>query len=79
MSSAWPARFHDGMQAIALPLPDAARHISLFAGADWSGPVPRDIAATMRQLIQDHMIAPATQMLPWLGDSFYMMEETAVD
>ena len=73
------ARFHDGMQAIALPLPDAARHISLFAGADWSGPVPRDIAATMRQLIQDHMIAPATQMLPWLGDSFYMMEETAVD
>lgn len=73
------ARFHDGMQAMPLPLPQAARHISLFAGADWSGPVPRDIAATMRSLIQDHMISPATTMLPWLADSFYMMEDTSDD
>lgn len=69
------ARFHEGMQAHALPLPDAARHISLFASTEWSGPVPRDIAATMRRLMQAHMIRPATTALPWLMDSFYLIEE----
>ncbi|WP_299871081.1 LysR family transcriptional regulator [uncultured Sulfitobacter sp.] len=73
------ARFHDGMQAMPLPLPDAARHISLFAGADWSGPVPRDIATTMRNLMQDHMIAPAISALPWLADSFHLMETSDND
>ncbi|AXI41332.1 LysR family transcriptional regulator [Sulfitobacter sp. SK011] len=70
------ARFHDGMQAFALPNPDVARRISLFAGAEWSGPVPRDIAQTMRRLLQDHMIAPAIAKLPWLTDSLYLIEDT---
>ncbi|WP_370400802.1 LysR family transcriptional regulator [Sulfitobacter sp. JB4-11] len=68
--------FHGGMRAMALPLPDAARQISLFAGADWSGPVPLDIATTMRRLMQAHMIDPAVNALPWLTDSFYVIEET---
>lgn len=70
------ARFHDGMQVHALPLADAARHISLFASSEWSGPVPRDIASTMRRLLEAHMISPATAALPWLTDAFYLMEET---
>tara|TARA_R110002094_G_scaffold24783_2_gene36965 strand:+ start:4312 stop:5295 length:984 start_codon:yes stop_codon:yes gene_type:complete len=74
------ARFHDTMQAFALPCPApetyAARRIALFAGAEWSGPVPRDIAQTMRRLLQDHMIAPAVAKLPWLGESLYLIEDT---
>lgn len=69
------ARFHDGMQAMPLPFVDAARTISLFAGDDWSGPVPRDIARTMRQLIETHMIAPAIADLPWLAGSFTLLED----
>ncbi|APE45251.1 LysR family transcriptional regulator [Sulfitobacter alexandrii] len=69
------ARFHDAMQPMPLPLPDAARQITLFAGADWSDPVPRDIAATMRRLMQTHMIAPATAQLPWLAESFHLIED----
>ena len=68
-------RFHDGMQAHPLPLPDAARHISLFAGADWSGPVPHNIAQTMRRLMQTHMISPAIAQLPWLAEQLYLIEE----
>jgi DNA-binding transcriptional LysR family regulator len=69
------ARFHGDMQALALPLPDAARQISLFAGAEWSGPVPRDIADTMRRLMQAHMISPAVTALPWLADKFHLLED----
>ncbi len=69
------ARFHDGLRAMALPVPDATRHISLYAGTDWSGPVPRDIARTMRRLIKTHMIDPALADLPWLADQFHLMED----
>tara|TARA_Y100001951_G_scaffold80625_1_gene68635 strand:- start:2819 stop:3868 length:1050 start_codon:yes stop_codon:yes gene_type:complete len=72
------ARFHDRLAAHPLPAalntPLPARTISLFAGAEWSGPVPRDIAQTMRQLMQTHMIAPAIAQLPWLADGFHLLE-----
>lgn len=69
------ARFHDALQPMPLPLPDAARQITLFAGADWSDPVPRDISATMRRLMQTHMIGPVTAQLPWLAESFHLIED----
>jgi DNA-binding transcriptional LysR family regulator len=68
-------RFHEGMRALPLPQPDAARQISLYAGTDWSGPVPRDIARTMRRLIKTHMIDPAVADLPWLSEQFHLMED----
>lgn len=72
-------RFHGGMEALPLPFPDAARHIALYASADWSGPVPRDIAETMRRLIEAHMIDPAVTALPWLADHFHVIEDPLDD
>ena len=69
-------RFHDGMRVMALPIPDAARQISLFAGSEWSGPVPRDIARTMQRLMEAHMIGPATARRPWLADKFHLIGDT---
>ena len=73
------ARFHDRLAAHPLPAAaqaqPPARTISLFAGAEWSGPVPRDIAQTLRQLMQTHMIAPAIAQLPWLADGFHLLED----
>ena len=57
-----------------LPFGDAARHISLFAGDDWSGAVPQDIAGTMRQLIETHVITPAVATLPWLAGSLQQVD-----
>lgn len=73
------ARFHEGLTALPLPpaLDGAARQITLFAGADWSGPVPRDIARTMRHLLEVHSIGPALARLPWLGTSFHLLKDTA--
>ena len=71
------ARFHDTLQAMPLPFADAARHISLFAANDWSGPVPRDIARTMGQLIDTHVITPAVADLPWLAGSLKPLHDVA--
>ncbi|SFT00688.1 transcriptional regulator, LysR family [Sulfitobacter marinus] len=67
-------RFHDALQAYTLPAPGASRQISLFAGADWAGSVPQNIAGTMRQLLQTHMIAPTLMQMPWLASSFHTLD-----
>jgi len=69
------ARFHDKLTAQPLPAPYPARTISLYAGSEWSGPVPRDIAQTMRQLMQTHMIVPAIARLPWLSQGLHLLED----
>ncbi|WP_425043482.1 LysR family transcriptional regulator [Primorskyibacter sp. S87] len=59
-------RFHDQIDAFPVPFATFSRTISLFAGADWSDTVPRDVADTMRRLVQSQMIDPALARLPWL-------------
>lgn len=59
-------RFHDQLAAHPLPFEPFARRISVFAGADWTHEVPRNVANTMRHLIQTHMIDPALTALPFL-------------
>ncbi|MCE8007998.1 LysR family transcriptional regulator [Aestuariivita sp.] len=60
-------RFHDDIAAHPLPFAEFSRTISLFAGSDWSDQVPREIAQTVRRLVQAQMIDPATSRLPWLN------------
>ena len=68
------ARFHDQIEAYPLPGPEVSRTISLFAGADWADRVPRDVAATMRRLVQSHMIDPAVGRLLWLAGQLRVLE-----
>ena len=68
------ARFHGSLIAHPLPFATFSRRISLFAGADWSDQVPRDIAQTMRRLVQTHMIDPALPNLPWLAGRFEVID-----
>ena len=66
--------FHPALSAYPLPAPAPARQISLFAGAEWAGNVPTDIAQSIRHMMQTHMIAPVAKQLPWLGDSLCLIE-----
>lgn len=68
------ARFHDQIEAHPLPWPEFARTISLYAGSDWVDRVPRDVAGTMRRLVQVHMIDPALARLPWLADRLRVLD-----
>ncbi|WP_299351852.1 LysR family transcriptional regulator [uncultured Shimia sp.] len=62
-------RFHDEIEAHPLPFNPFSRNISLYASADWADRVPRDVAGTVRRLVQSQMIDPALRRLPWLeGD-----------
>lgn len=70
------ARFHDQIDAYALPFAPFSRIISLFSGADWADRVPRDVAQTMRHLVQSQMIAPAVARLPWLAGQLQVIKET---
>lgn len=67
-------RFHDQIDAFPLPVQPFSRNIVLYAGADWAGPIPQDIARTMRGLIQTQMIDPAHAILPWLATEFRVVE-----
>ncbi len=64
------ARFHDQIDAFPLPFGEMSRTISLFTAADWADRVPRDVAETLRRLVQTQMIDPAVQQLPFLAGGF---------
>lgn len=68
------ARFHDQIDAFPLPFSSFSRTISLFAGADWADRVPRDVAQTMRRLVQSQMIDPAVAKLPWLNTQLRVID-----
>ncbi len=67
-------RFHDQVAAFALPTIAFSRTIVLYAGADWAGKVPTDIAASVRGLVQTHMIDPAIALHPWLAHDFRLLD-----
>jgi len=68
------ARFHDDIDAFALPFAPFSRTISLFSGVDWADSVPRDVAQTMRRLVQSQMIDPAVARLPWLAGQLRVID-----
>ncbi len=67
-------RFHDQIEAHPVPFKPFARNISLFAGSDWTDTVPRDVAHTARMLINDMVIEPALQKLPWLEGELCVLD-----
>ena len=67
-------RFHDQVIARPLPFKPFSREITLYAGADWAGQVPNDVAQTMRNLIQHHIIDQALEKLPWLAGELRILE-----
>ena len=69
------ARFHDDIEAHPLPFAGDARTISLFAGADWTDTVPRDVAQTVRRLVQSQMIDPGVARLPWLAGQLRVIDQ----
>ncbi|UWQ50840.1 LysR family transcriptional regulator [Leisingera caerulea] len=69
------ARFHDQIDAFPLPFGEMSRTISLFTAADWADRVPRDVAETLRRLVQSQMIDPAVQQLPFLAGGFRVIAE----
>ena len=63
-------RFADRIDAHPLPGEPMSRRIVLYATEDWTGPIPAQIAARARDLIEERFIEPGRARMPWLGNSF---------
>ena len=71
-------RFAGGIDPHPLPLiPDSAppvRRIVLFATDDWSEDIPGLIAEQARELITRHFTGPGYDAMPWLAETFTLLE-----
>ena len=68
-------RFLDGIDARPLPFTGSSRRIVLCATGDWSGDIPRQIAAIARDLIEQHFTERGLDMMPWLQGQFRILPE----
>ncbi|MGR3713474.1 MAG: LysR family transcriptional regulator [Shimia sp.] len=69
------ARFHEKIDAHPLPFAPFSRSISLLAGEDWADNVPRDVAQTMRRLIEQQLVLPGVERFPWLEGDFRILDD----
>ena len=61
------ARFRDRVTLQPLPMADLSRQIVLTARRDVLGAMPSDIAARLRLLLHDMIVAPVVRDYPWLA------------
>jgi DNA-binding transcriptional LysR family regulator len=67
-------RFAGGIDAHPLPGEPIARIIALYATDDWTGPIPEQIASLARELIGTHFLEPGLERMPWLGETFSLLQ-----
>lgn len=60
-------RFRDRVDVFALPFAPFSRSIALFARRDILGDMPATIAARLRRLLDERIVARHVKRLPWLG------------
>ena len=66
-------RFRDAVELHPLPFAPLSRRISLTARAGVLQHMPARIAAKLRPLLSDMVVAPATARMPWLADSLTVL------
>lgn len=59
-------RFMGKVQVMALPFAPMARNISVFARKDALETMPRDMATSLRPLVQAMIVDPCIKEMPWL-------------
>lgn len=59
-------RFHEAVDLVPLPIAPLTRQISLFARREVLGSLPGDVAARLRPLLSELIVAPSLSRMPWL-------------
>ncbi|MBT8410580.1 MAG: LysR family transcriptional regulator [Octadecabacter sp.] len=67
------ARFRDQIDLVPLPFAPLSRTISLTARHGVLGDMPRDMAARLRPLLREMIVAPAVRECPWLEDDLRVL------
>lgn len=66
-------RFRDQVEVLPLPFAPLTRTISLSARRDVLGDMPGFIAGRLRKLLQDRIVRPGCERLPWLQEQLKML------
>ena len=66
-------RFRDRADVVPLPFPALSRTISLTARRQVLRDLPEKVAARLRPLLSDLIVAPCRARMPWLGDSLRVL------
>lgn len=66
-------RFHGDVEMIKLPFDPLSRSISLIARRDVLQEMPRDVATQLRLLLQEMIVEPAIQELPWIANDLKLL------
>ena len=66
-------RFTDEVDVAPLPFAPLSRQISLAARADTLWDMPKELAETLRPLLDDLIVAPSRARMPWLGDALRVL------
>lgn len=63
-----PARFRDQVDLVALPFAPLSRTISLTARRGVLGDIPAQMATRLRPILNDLIVGPTVEKVPWLKD-----------
>ncbi len=66
-------RFRDAVDVIELPFAPISRRISLIARQDALFEMPAEIAERLRPLLEELIVVPCRERMPWLGDSLRVL------
>ena len=67
-------RFQENVELIPLPFGKMSRTISLTARKDAMVRMPQEVAKILRPIIQEQVVSPLTNRMPWLKDNFRSLE-----
>ena len=67
------ARFRDDVDLVALPFAPLSRTISLTARRGVLGEMPKDMAARLRPILQDMIVGPTVEKVPWLAGQMKLL------
>lgn len=66
-------RFADRLDVIDLPFPSLSRHVSLIARKGVLQSMPKQVAAALKPILNDTVVAPAIATYPFLKDSLRLL------
>ena len=66
-------RFHDEVDLVPLPIAPLTRRISLLARRDVLGEMPGEVAGRLRPLLDELIVEPSLERLPWLGGALRLL------
>ncbi|PIB24473.1 LysR family transcriptional regulator [Amylibacter kogurei] len=66
-------RFIESVDVMPLPFKEMTRGISLVSRKDVMDRIPQDVADLARPLLQEKLVGPCVEKLPWLRDKFKVL------